>query len=165
VTVPYVQGDSDGSLTNELIRALAASGTFECVRQGGRYVLKVAVTADSSQRIGSRYDREDPSGKLKKNLIPTESRRTLTAEVSLIDAATDEILVGPAVVEACAEYDYVDSSSITDLSFVDPGGGRRTVINFSLGQLDSIEGAQDDASAPLYRRLAQKIVDSLTNQI
>jgi hypothetical protein len=48
-----------------------------------------------------------------------------------------------------------------DLSFVDPHHQLLSINTFSLGQLDSVEGAQDDVLTPLYRCLAQKIVDGI----
>lgn len=159
ISVPYVVGDSGGQLTNELVRQLSASGAFECVQNNGHYTLKVIMFSDGNDKIGFRYDRKDLSGKRKKNLMPVEGRRKASAEVTLINSATEEIEIGPVVVRADAEYDYIDSDSLREISFE----GRST-ISFSLGQLDSIEGAQDDAYVPLYRHLAQKIVDGIITQ-
>ncbi|HSW86234.1 MAG TPA: hypothetical protein VLG49_01905 [Rhabdochlamydiaceae bacterium] len=164
ITVPYVVGDSAGQLTNELVRMLSASGAFECVQNNGQYVLKVIVFSDGSDRIGYRYDRKDLSGKLKKNLMPVEGRRMISAEVSLINSATEEVEVGPVIVTADADYDYIDSDNLREVSMINSKGRRQSTISFSLGQLDSIEGAQDDVAVPLYRHLAQKIVDGMIIQ-
>lgn len=164
ISVPYVVGDFDGLLTDEVIRQLAASGHFEYVQEGGSLILNIIVTADTLDKIGYRYDRKDESGKREKNLIPTESRRNLSAEICLVEGGSDEVLMGPDLVHASADFDYVNSSTLKDLTFINQEGKRETVIFFSLGQLDSIEGAQDDVSIPLFRHLAQKIVDGLINQ-
>jgi hypothetical protein len=50
---------------------------------------------------------------------------------------------------------------LKELSFINPQGKREKVMTFSLGQLDSIEGAQDAAVTPIYEQLAQRIVAAL----
>ena len=161
ISVPYVVGDPEGMLTDELVRQLSASGRYRFVQGEGKYTLNVVVISDSNEKIGYRYDRKE-TGKLEKNLIPTESRRALSAEVSLLDNTTDAIVVGPIVISANSEYDYINSSSLRELGFREVDGRKERVIHFSLGQLDSIEGASDAVLTPLYRRLAQKIVDGIS---
>jgi outer membrane lipopolysaccharide assembly protein LptE/RlpB len=163
ITIPYVPGDSAGQFTNELTRQLSASGAFRCVQNGGELILKVRIFSDGSEKIGFRYDRINKDAELKKRLVPVENRRLISAEVQLIHSATEEVLLGPVVVKADAEYDYQDPNSIDDLS-VDTPFGLVSSVSFSLGQLDSIEGAQDAVSSPLYRHLAEKIVDGLLSQ-
>lgn len=71
-------------------------------------------------------------------------------------------VIGPQTIKAFADYDYVDSNSLQDLSFIDPSTGTRvTSIAFSLGQLDSVGSAGEDALHPIYRQLAQKIVEGM----
>jgi hypothetical protein len=65
------------------------------------------------------------------------------------------------VVKGLSEYDYVDSNSILDLTFSNPTGKPETVLDFSLGQLDSIEGAHDDSAIDSYRHLTLQIVEGL----
>lgn len=161
ISIPYVEGDLGGQLTDELIRQIAASGFFEYRKEGGQLLLKVKVLSNNFQKIGYRFDRDDTTGHLRKNLFAAEERDTMAVEVTLMRAYSDEVLVGPATVQASAEYDYVDSSSLQDLSFINSFGKRVTVINFSLGQLDTVEGAEDDAATPLFKHLAQKIVDGI----
>lgn len=161
LSIPYIQGDAAGQLTNELTHQVSSSSAFQCVQSGGRYILKVVVLSDGSERIGFRYDREGKNNKRRKDLVAIENRRLITAEVTLIDSLTNQTIVGPEIVKADAEYDYTNPNSIRDLRFTSPGGFSQSTIDFSLGQLDSIEGAQDAATTPLYRHLAQKIVDGL----
>ncbi len=164
ISVPYIPNDVGGQLNAELAYMLSTSGQFDYSQSGGALILKVAVLADNSDRIGFRYDRDPTSGKLRKNIVGTENRRTLSAEVTLIDAYTQEVLLGPQVVTANADYDYVDSNSIRDLVFINSKGQSQTVLDFSLGQLDSIEGAHDDTSPTVYRHLAREIVQGLLTQ-
>jgi Lipopolysaccharide-assembly len=161
ITVPYVQGDAEGELTDQLIKQLSASGRFEVVQRGGCLCLNVSLIDNSSERIGYQYSRDDTKRKLHKNLLATENRRLVTAEVTLVNTVSEEILLGPSLVKASAEYDYIDSGSLRDLTFINSQGKKEKTLTFSLGQLDSIEGAQDDAAVPLYRALAQKIVDGV----
>ena len=164
ISVPYVVGDSAGQLTNELVKQLSTSGTFECVQNYGQYTLKVIVFSDGSDRIGYRYDRNKRTLKVKKNLMPVEGRRTISAEVTLVNTSTDEIEIGPVIVTADADYDYINSDDVDEISFTNSQNKPQSTISFSLGQLDSIEGAQDDVSIPLYRHLSQKIVDGIISQ-
>ncbi len=161
VTVPYILGDFEGKFTDELIRALAASGVFSPVQSGGELLLKVNVVSNENTKIGYRHHRDDTTGRIRKRLMPTEDRRTMTVEIILVDQVSGAVVVGPEVVTAYVDYDYVDPDSIRELAFIDAQGKPQIVLDFSLGQLDSIEGAQDDANVPLFRILSQKIIDGI----
>ncbi len=164
ISIPYIKGDNEGRLNTELVRVLSEDPHFEYRQNGGMVTLEVLIINDGDDRIGYRYDRNPSSGKRRKNIVATENRRHMTAEVKLIDAYTQEVLIGPVHVKARADYDYVDSNSVRDLTFTNSSGATETIIDFSLGQLDSIEGAHDDAGTPIYRTLAQKILDGLISQ-
>ena len=127
-------------------------------------ILEASITGDGDERIGFRFDRNPQSGELRDNIIGTENRRTIIAVVTLIDTSTHTAVLGPQTVKADADYDYVDSNSIRDLTFITDRGIPEKVLDFSLGQLDSVDGAHDDASTVIYRHLAQKIVDGLLIQ-
>jgi len=160
ISIPYIKGDVRGQLTNEIIRQLSYSGRYEYIREGGSLLLKVAVVSDGTSKIGYRYDRKNHSCKRTNHLQPTEARREITVELTLIDEASMMEIIKPTLVRGTSEYDFVGTHSLCDLSFIQ-GGRRVTVESFSLGQLDSVEGAQDDALLPLYRDLAEKIVNGL----
>src|SRR5437899_3061785 len=81
ITVPYVKGDTEGLLTNELIHQLTNAG-FNCLQGGGDLILNGVVVADNSERIGFRYDRHGPTGKRRHRLIASENRRVVTVEIS-----------------------------------------------------------------------------------
>lgn len=161
ITIPYIKGDAEGIFTNELIKQLSSSGYFECVRSGGDLILDAVLISDENERIGYRYDRHGPRSKRRHRLVPDENRRTATAHISLIDGITNEIVLEPTKVFANIDYDYIDSNTLKELEFTDSSGVTQRVINFSLGQLDSIEGAQDDSSPLVFRLLSQKIVEAL----
>jgi outer membrane lipopolysaccharide assembly protein LptE/RlpB len=163
VTVPYVQGDGEGELTNALTKALAESGRFCYAPTGGELTLQVAIVSAANERVGYRYDRHGPHGKRGKNLVGIENRKVVAVQIAVIDAVTEEILMPPTIVKAVADYDYYDPDDIRDLTATTATGGKTKVISFSLGQLDSIEGASDDVNTPLFRRLAEQIVGSMIN--
>lgn len=160
LSIPYVVGDANGIVTDELTKAIASSGAYRYCYTGGRLELRVSLVNNSSEQIGWKYQRQ-PDGSLKKELIPTEGRRHLSADVTLVDGVTDEILYGPVTIHASTDYDYYEPDSIQDLSFIDLAGVRQTSVKFSLGQLDSSEGAYDAAFVPLSSQLAKKIVDRI----
>ena len=162
ISIPYVKGDEEGELTKELIKQISASTPYEYVREGGDLILKTVIIGSGSEQTGFRYDRKGISGKLERNLVVSENRRLITAEVTLIDGSTHEILYGPVHVTGSEDYDYSDVNSLPSLSFVSPSGKIESLLQFSLGQMDSTEGAQDDAAIASYRKLAKQIARSLS---
>jgi len=160
LTVPYIPGDSDAALNNELVYQLSASGHFRCVRSGGDYILRSKIISDTKSRIGFRYDRDNSTGAIEKNLLGVEDRRAVTAEVSLLDTRTGNIVAGPFEVSSNVDYDYIDPGSPKDLLFKN-----RPIIQFSVGQLDSYEGAYDDTARLIFRKLAEKITAGLVNHL
>ncbi len=161
VSIPYVEGDEQGELTSELIHQLDESRLYTFVREGGDLILKVSVVGDENEIIGFKFNRHTNSGEIERNLMPTENRRNLAAEVTLV-TATDEVVLGPIKVTASADYDYIDVNTVRELAFINEDSQKREkTINFSLGQLDSIEGAQDNVLKPVYHRLAKKIMSAV----
>lgn len=156
-----MKGDEEGILTQEIIKQISSTTSYDYVRGGGDLILKAAIISSGSERTGFRYDRKEVTGKLEKNLVVSENRRLITVEVTLIDGTTDEILYGPVHVTGSEDYDYSDVNSLPSLSFVTPSGKVESLLQFSLGQIDSIEGAQDDAACASYRNVAKQIARSL----
>lgn len=160
-SLPEIAGDETGKFSNILIEELVATGKFDYAPHGAHMLLDVHILSDTSDRIDYRYDRDPNSGKLRKNILGTMNRRHLVAEVKLVDARTDEIVWGPQKVYGSADYDYIDPHSLHDLAFVASNGTPHTVLDFSLGQLDSEGGAHIDAAQVAYRHLAVQIAASL----
>lgn len=146
ISVPYVEGDWDGSLTSAIIQQVSQSGILKYRKQGADLILQVKVIDYSDENIGFRYDRKK-DGKLSSRIIPDETRIWVLVEVAIIDAGCGTTFLGPVQLYADVEFDhdYYDS--------------RNGVNVFSLGQLTDIEAARDAAQRPLNRCLAQKIVD------
>lgn len=161
MTIPPIQGDVQGSLVTELVQALTKASLIEYVEQGGGFSLEVNLLTDLDERIGFRFDRDPVSGLRRDNIVGTENRRTLSLEVQLVDLNTHKVVFGPQVIQQGVDFDYVDADSIRDLTFMTAQGRAESVLNFSLGQLDSVAGARDDTTELLYRGLARQVVEQL----
>lgn len=149
ISVPYVEGDQDGSLTSAIIKEITRSGAFDYRSCGGALTLLVKQIDVCEDNIGFRYDRKK-RGKLTQDIIPTETRMTIVAEVSVVETVSCCTLLGPVRLSASVDYDHDYYSS-------------RDGINiFSLGQLSDFDEAYDAVQVPLHREIAQKIVDYVT---
>lgn len=163
ISVPYFNGDQSGVLTDIVVKSLSSSGVFNYANRGGAITLEGKIVSDNCENIGYQYDRHPVSGERINRLIPNEGRREVTVEITLIDSRSFKILYGPFIVSAYSDYDFVDSDSLQDASFINSMGTRESVLFFSLGQLDSIDGAKSASLDPIYHRLATKITEGLSN--
>lgn len=150
ICIPYVQGDMTGLFTASLIREIGSSSPFRYVNSGGDLNLCVVLIGLREENVGFRYDIEK-SGALANWLVPTETRLWAAAEITVIDTASNCILVGPVRVATSVDFDHEYYLS------------QNGVNVFSLGQLTDIREACEAAQTPLSRALAQKIVDYITN--
>lgn len=160
VSIPFIAEDEDGALNSEVIAALENSGIVDVVSKNGTYQLRIEILSNRNEKIGYRRDPQQIGGETKKNLLASEGRRSIDAKVSLYNGSG--VIYGPYQITANSEYDYVDGDSLKDLTFIDKKGKLVEVLPFSLGQLESIESAQEATSKPLYRALAKKIVDVIS---
>lgn len=149
VTVPFVQGDMDGRLTNAIIRELEGSGGFQYCPSGGSLTLYVCVADRGNDNIGFEYDFNSPTNRTKR-IVPNEGRLTAMVEVRVCETASGTAVLGPICLCESVDYDY------------DPLVVDNTLSTFSIGQVVSFDAAEDAALTPLYDRLARKIVDSLS---
>ncbi len=161
VVIPYASGDDDGTFTAEVVRTLTASGIANVQPRDGDYRLKIDLVNAQNQVIGYRKDKQKVSGEIRKNIVATEGRKQMSAQVTLYEKDSDTIAKGPYLITANADYDYIDGDSIQDLAFTNSRGVRTTALAFSLGQLEPIDSAQEAAGRPLHERLAQKIADTI----
>lgn len=150
ISVPYAEGDFDGSFTSELVQEISASGAFSYRNEGGDLILKVNLLDFNDQNIGFRYHRSK-KGRLTRSIVPTETRLSILAEITLIDACTGLCVLGPCQLTGSIDFDHDYFSS------------RHGINIFSLGQLSDYDAAYDAAKKPLYQVLAQKIVDFMIN--
>lgn len=143
LSVPFAEEDVDGDLTAAVIQQISSSGVFAYRKEGGSVLLKIKIVDLRDENIGFRYYR-NKEGKLKKDLIPTETRVAVSAEVTLVEAGSCTPILGPALISAGLDFDHDFYSSDT---------------TFSLGQLNDFDSAYDAVTHPLNKVLAQKIVD------
>lgn len=160
--VPFIRGDDEALLTSEIMTTIDASGIVDIVPKGGDYRLEVCLKGLTNSQIGYRRDPQKIHGKVKKNLLASEGRRTLSVEVCLYRGMSQELAFGPYLLTVDADYDYVDGDSLKDLTFRAHSGKLVEVLPFSLGQLESIESAQEATQKALYRKISQKIVDVIS---
>ncbi len=149
ISVPYIKGDVDGSFTAAVIKSVTDSGAFEYRPCNGALVLNIKEVEVEEDNIGFRYYRRK-SGKLTNDTVPTEARITSTVEVSLVDAASGCVVLGPDYISTSVDYDH------------DYYLSRNGVNIFSLGQLTDLEEAYDAVQKPLHEAAAEKITDYIT---
>ena len=158
ICIPYIKDDFNGSLTNELIKQISYCPNITYKNSNAKFLLNVKILSNTNEKIGYKYYRDNKYER-KNFLMATEGRQVVIAEIKLIDINADKVIFGPYNVSADSEFDYVDQDSISDLSFIDAAGNRKTVLSYSLGQLESFENAKEGALRPLYEKLSKKIVD------
>lgn len=159
--VPFIAGDKEGAFTQELVRAIAASGLVLIQNKNADYRLVVKIIDTAKETIGYRYAKEKISGEVAKNLVSSEGRKSLTISATVYEGRTDKVAFGPYLIESGADFDYLAGDSFQDLTFINRKGSLTTVLPFSLGQLEPDEAAFEAAGRPLYAALARKIVDAL----
>ncbi|MEC7839630.1 MAG: hypothetical protein VX777_06290 [Chlamydiota bacterium] len=146
ISVPYVVGDEDGSLTAAIVSEIEKNGGLAYSNGAGQLKLTVKIVDLRDQNIGFRYDR-DSRDRLTDSIIPTETRLTAAAEICLIECLTGKVLIGPLIISANVDFDHDFYSS------------RNGINIFSLGQLTDIDAARDSVKVPLNETLAKKIVE------
>jgi hypothetical protein len=149
IYVPYAEGDKEGDLTTQVIKCLSLRG-FRYVNYGGDLILNMKIFELRDENIGFRYDRKK-CGKLKKVIIPTETRVTMVVEVTVIETSTGKTIRGPTRIKTSLDFDHDFYSS------------HHGVNIFSLGQLNDIDAAHNAVMKPLHRQMAERIVDYVIN--
>jgi hypothetical protein len=162
IAVPFIAGDEEGLLTQEIIARLTSSGLAKVSTSKGDFRLALKTLGSSNTQIGYRRDPQKIKNEIQKNLLATELRKTMDIEVTLFHGSTENIAYGPFTISAWADFDYVDGDSYQDLTFERPSAIFSPVLPFSLGQLEDRESAELAVVKPLYSRLAQKIVDVIS---
>lgn len=150
VSVPYVKNDVEGQLTDALIKQISASGSLRYVSEEGDLVLEAEIVDFKDENIGFRYDKDD-QGELLDKVVPSENRMTAIVLVTVKDRSSGKKVLGPITLASGVDYDY-DFNPIKD-----------TEMTYSMGQLNFIDNAKDAAYTPLYKGLAQRIVEYMNN--
>ncbi len=161
VSIPLIRDDDDGILRNCIARSISESGKFRYSSDFAPCELIVAFENSYTDTIGYEWDVNAASGQEVSRLYPDEGRRTVVALITLRDAKTKDPILKPFKISVRADYDFVNPVAKKDIEFKDFFGNEHTTLQYSLGQLDSEEGAKVEAGESLYRQLAGKIVDVL----
>lgn len=160
VTVPYISGDKDGRLTQYLISSLSETGVFRYQNQDARYEIVGKIISRGSSTLGYEYRKKNNDSQIQRRLVPDEGRTTIAVEIELKDKLTKKTVLGPVTYEASSDYDFVNSESFSEVAFF-LNQQLTTSLDYSLGQLDSKEGASLSSVDPCFRSLAQKVAVSL----
>ena len=115
ISVPYVEGDWNGELTNTIIRQISRSGAFEYRNECAGLTLLVKIIDSNDQNIGFRYDRHK-DGRLRDTIIPTETRLTTAVEISVIETASGTSVLGPCRLLASVDFDHDYYSSRNEIN-------------------------------------------------
>jgi hypothetical protein len=150
ISIPYVEGDSDGLLTASIIEQVEQQGGYKYVRDGGQLLLKVKVIDKESENIGFRYDPKHFAEKVKR-VIPNEGRLKKLVEVSVLQGSTQECILGPIYIMGTCDFDHENYSP------------DRNINIFSLGQLSDIDTTYEVVDVPLNRDIGKKIALFLDN--
>ena len=150
VNIPYVQGDSGGLLTSDLIKYIEKQSPLAFVSEGGSLTLQVKLLDEKYENTGFRYNPHDLHHG-KKKIIPNETRQKDLAEITVIDNRTGQTLLGPAYILATTDYDHQNYTLNNDVNV------------FSIGQLNDINTSQDALDVPRFRNLAKEIASYLEN--
>jgi len=160
-SIPVIKKDAKGILRNQIAREMAYTNRFNYKDRNAKYKLLVTITEDSTSKIAFMWDRNPQTNADLEVFYPTEGQREVVAKVELVDAKSGEKVIEPFFLKAESIYDFVNPTVPGTLEFNDPYVGDLSVLQYSLGQLDSEEGAQAESYRPAYEDLAKKIVSRL----
>jgi len=146
ISIPFAVGDRDGDLTAALVKEMSRSAPLEYTCGEGDLTLLVTVVDIYDEHVGYRYDRKN-DGRLKKSLIPVETRIYAVVDVTVMQTCSGCEVVGPARLKMYVDFDHDYYSVFDDVNVT------------SLGQLNDIDTARDSVYHPLNRAIAEKVVD------
>lgn len=145
VSVPYVKGDVEGAFTTSLIEELTASGPLQFVSgDNGDITLDVRITGERSDNISFQFPKQIRGSD--DHLVSSEKRLRLVVEGHLLDSTTGEDVIEPFYLIEGVDFDFLPIGSAVE-----------NAIEFSLGQLDSEEGARIYANRDVFRKLSRSI--------
>lgn len=162
IYVGDVINDRSGLLKEALVKSLACDVSWSLDNKEPLYFLTCKIIDESSDQIGFRYDRYEPTSNIINRLIPIEARKKIKSEVFIKNTENNSVL-GPFFLEGSADFDYVNFDTYKDLAFTDHQGNPQATLNYSLGQLDACDGAEEAATLKCYQNLGSKILDLLKN--
>lgn len=105
ISVPYAEGDFDGSFTTEVIKQISTAGVFKYKRTASDLILKIRLIDFDNENIGFQYY-VNKENKKTRETIPIETRLSVTAEVSVIDAVSGAEVLTPVRISASTDFDH-----------------------------------------------------------
>ena len=146
ISIPYVQGDNEGAMTQALIQKVSTQSMLHYANNDGDLLLKVCLSDPKEKNIGYRYAPNSTTV-----VVASEGRLTQEATVTVVDCENSCTVLGPFKIVATFDYDFLsDMSNINEHAF-------------SLGQLEMNSLAKVAATPALYNLLAEKITDYVNN--
>ena len=144
IAIDFVQGDPQGYCTYALIHTCARQGLlYRSDPQQADLCLHVELNFPEKEMVGFNYEQ------LRDNFLsPREARLKVIAHVTLNNAHTQQQI---------AVFD-VEESVVFDFEADD---ATHSMHQFSLGQLERSDAAEQEALKPLYDHLASKIFTTL----
>lgn len=160
-SIAVIKKDPQGYLRNYLAREMATTGSLYYKDTNAKYTLKVSIEEDTNSKITFLWDRNPVTNENLKVFYPSEGMHEVVAKIELVDTQTGDAVIEPFFLNASADYDFVNPTVRNSVQFRDALGGEESILQYSLGQLDSEEGAKEASYNPVYQRLAKKIVNRL----
>jgi hypothetical protein len=160
--IKEIINDTKGLLEDQIVKALSRDSIYLLEKNNPALSLSCKILDISTDQIGYRYDRYEPTSQLINRLIPIESRKKIKIEVT-VDNSFEGKTIGPLILEASADFDFANFDTYKDLAFEDLSGNFQSTLSYSLGQLDSYEGAEEAALSRCFHEVALKICDLLQN--
>lgn len=176
VSVPLIEGDKLGQLTATIIRTLCNESIYwqyEPVVSEADYTVHLRVASHENHPLGFRYDSlniydstsaderagvdfiDEPIDRL----VQDEVRSVMVLEGYVSKKGSDKKVGTPFKVEGSCSYDYINSYAVFDAAFINPKGDLESVLDFSLGQLDGLDGAKSSSTQALYNNVATHFVE------
>jgi hypothetical protein len=161
ISIPVIHDDDDGVLRNSLAKAISETGKFKYSSEPQDNQLIVKFVNNYTDTIGYSWDINPATGAAVNRLYPGEGRKSIVANITLKNSKSKDPVLEPFNVTFQATYDYVNPVSKKQIEFKDKAGKTHSTLQYSLGQLDSEEGARLESANPLYQGLAKKIAETL----
>jgi hypothetical protein len=161
ISIPVIKQDPSGILRNALAKEISLNKTLRYKTSKAKYQLKVNIEEDNDSTICYMWDRNPANNQRLNVFYNTEGKKEVIAKTELVNAKTGEVVVGPYYLNASVIYDFVNPTVEATLAFQEPTGENVSMLQYSLGQLDSEEGAQEEAYSPAYKLMAEKIISVL----
>ncbi len=159
ISISQIRGDENGDLRSDLAKHVSHTpGMAYSSKRDARYRLDVKILEDASETIGYAWDEDPITGEFIKRLYPNEGRRKLKASASLYDTVQEKIVVSSFTVEGVSDFDFVNPTALKNIEFIDRNEQKQSVLHYSLGQLDSEEGAKQESFRSISETIAAQIV-------